>query len=85
MAELLALDAMPSSDPLPHEALSDREFEVFKLLVDGKGVSEIAAQLFLSVKTVSTHKTHVLQKMSLVSVPDLVRYAMRHRLADDAT
>lgn len=84
VAELLALDAMPSADPLPHQALSDREFEVFMLLVEGKSVSEIAAQLFLSVKTVSTHKTRVLQKMSLASVPDLVRYAMRHRLADDA-
>lgn len=84
VAELLALDAMPSVDPLPHQALSDREFEVFMLLVDGKSVSDIAAQLFLSVKTVSTHKTRILQKMSLASVPDLVRYAMRHRLADDA-
>lgn len=84
VAELLALDAMPSVDPLPHQALSDREFEVFMLLVDGKSVSDIASQLFLSVKTVSTHKTRILQKMSLASVPDLVRYAMRHRLADDA-
>jgi DNA-binding NarL/FixJ family response regulator len=84
VAELLALDAMPSADPLPHQALSDREFEVFKLLVDGKTVGEIATQLFLSVKTVSTHKTRILQKMSLASVPDLVRYAMRHGLTNDA-
>jgi DNA-binding NarL/FixJ family response regulator len=85
VAELLAMEAMPNADPLPHQALSDREFQVFRLLVEGRGVSEIAAQLFLSVKTVSTHKTHILQKMSLASVPDLVRYAMRHRLLDDAS
>lgn len=83
VAELLALEAQPSGDPLPHQALSDREFEVFRLLVEGKSVGEIAQQLFVSVKTVSTHKTRILQKMSLASVPDLVRYAIKHQLSDD--
>lgn len=85
VAELLALDAMPMPESLPHQTLSNREFEIFKLLVEGRGVTDIANQLFLSVKTVSTHKTHILKKMSAGSVPDLVRYAMRHRLLDDAT
>jgi DNA-binding NarL/FixJ family response regulator len=81
VAEQLAMDAMPGGDDEPHKHLSDREFEVFQLLVGGRGVSEIAAQLHLSVKTVSTHKTRILQKMSVQSVADLVRYAILHRLS----
>lgn len=81
VAEQLALDVQPHGDDAPHRHLSDREFEVFQLLVSGRSVSEIAAQLHLSVKTVSTHKTRILQKMSAASVADLVRYAIRHRLA----
>lgn len=81
VAEQLALDVQPRGDEAPHKHLSDREFEVFQLLVAGRSVSEIAAQLHLSVKTVSTHKTRLLQKMSAASVADLVRYAIQHRLA----
>ncbi len=81
VAEQLALDIQPHSDEEPHKHLSDREFEVFQLLVDGRSISDIAAQLHLSVKTVSTHKTRILQKMSAASVADLVRYAIRHRIA----
>ena len=81
MAEQLALDVQPHGDEAPHRHLSDREFEVFQLLVNGRSISEIAAQLHLSVKTVSTHKTRILQKMSAASVADLVRYAIHHRLA----
>jgi len=85
VAEQLALDAMPGGDDdEPHKHLSDREFEVFQLLVGGRSVSEIAAQLHLSVKTVSTHKTRILQKMSAQSVADLVRYAIRHHLSPEA-
>jgi DNA-binding NarL/FixJ family response regulator len=83
VAEQLALDVRPrgDGDDAPHRHLSDREFEVFQLLVDGRSVSDIAAQLHLSVKTVSTHKTRILQKMNAASVADLVRYAIRHRLS----
>ena len=81
VAEQLALDLQPRTEEEPHKLLSDREFEVFRLLVDGRSISDIAAQLHLSVKTVSTHKTRILQKMSAASVADLVRYAIRHRLA----
>ena len=81
VAEQLALDVQPRGDEAPHKHLSDREFEVFQLLVAGRSVSEIAAQLHLSVKTVSTHKTRILQKMSASSVADLVRYAIRYRIA----
>lgn len=81
VAEQLALEMQPRNDEEPHKLLSDREFEVFQLLVDGRSISDIATQLHLSVKTVSTHKTRILQKMSATSVADLVRYAIRHRIA----
>ena len=80
VAEQLAIEAMPTHEKLPHKALSDREFEVFNLLVNGKSVTEIATVLHLSVKTVSTHKTRILQKMSSSSLADLVRYAVAHEL-----
>ncbi len=87
VAEQLAMDVMPGGggegDDEPHKHLSDREFEIFQLLVGGRSVSEIAAQLHLSVKTVSTHKTRILQKMRAQSVADLVKYAIRHRLSPD--
>jgi DNA-binding NarL/FixJ family response regulator len=63
-----------------HQKLSDREFEVLRLLADGKSPSDIAAQLHLSVKTVSTHKTRMLEKLGLKSTADLVRYALENRL-----
>ena len=88
VAEQLAMDVMPGGaggegEDEPHKHLSDREFEIFQLLVGGRSVSEIAGQLHLSVKTVSTHKTRILQKMRAQSVADLVKYAIRHRLAPD--
>ena len=63
-----------------HEALSDREFEVMRLLVEGLGPTEIGERLHLSVKTVSTHKTRILEKLGLGSIAELVRYALEHRL-----
>jgi DNA-binding NarL/FixJ family response regulator len=80
VAEQLAMDAMPSSDYLPHRELSNREFEVFSLLVSGKSITEIADMLHLSAKTVSTHKTRILQKMSMSSLAEMVQYAVAHRL-----
>ena len=61
-------------------ALSDRELEIFHMLVEGKCVSEIANQLFISDKTVSTHKKHLLGKLGLKNVAELVRYAMQYEL-----
>jgi two-component system, NarL family, invasion response regulator UvrY len=63
-----------------HENLSDREFEVLRLLVEGLGPTEIGERLHLSVKTVSTHKTHILEKLDLKSTAELVRYALEHKL-----
>ncbi len=65
---------------LPHTALSDREFQVFKLIADGLGLTEIAQQLSLSVKTVSTHKTHIMEKMRANTTAELIRYAIKHEL-----
>ncbi len=70
----------------PHEALSDREFEVMRLLVRGRRVADIAEALNLSPKTVSTYRRRVLEKMNMESNADLVEYAVRERLIDpDAT
>lgn len=68
----------------PHLRLSDREFEVFRLIVAGKSVSDMAEKLHLSVKTISTHKTRILEKMQLQSTADLVRYAIKHHLSDES-
>jgi DNA-binding NarL/FixJ family response regulator len=82
-AERLVLDSAPA-DAAPHTLLSDREFQVFRMICSGLSISQIAAELALSVKTVSTHKTRILQKMHLTSQADLVRYAIRHKLIDEA-
>ena len=82
VAEQLALGAMPGASTAPHESLSAREFEVFRLLVAGVSVTDIASQLTLSVKTVSTHKANLMQKMGLDNQTDLIRYALRHGLAE---
>ena len=69
-----------SADKPAHELLSDREFEVLRLLVEGLGPTDIAERLHLSVKTVSTHKTRILEKLNLGSTAELVRYALEQKL-----
>jgi len=83
VAQQLALGAMPQTEGPPHSTLSDREFQVFRELVSGKAVSDIAEQLNLSVKTVSTHKARIMQKMNMSTPAELIRYAIQHRLVDD--
>ena len=83
VAQQLALGAMPDVKGPPHTALSDREFQIFRMIADGLSVSDIAARLNLSVKTVSTHKANILQKMNMGSQAELIRYAITHRLVDD--
>jgi DNA-binding NarL/FixJ family response regulator len=78
--EQLALNIMTPNEQLLHKQLSDREFEVFSLLVGGKSITEIANSLHLSVKTVSTHKTRIMQKMGMTSLSEMVQYAVAHRL-----
>jgi DNA-binding NarL/FixJ family response regulator len=81
IAEELALSQQPNSDIARHTLLSDREYHVFQLLVNGKSVGDIAASLNLSVKTVSTHKARILEKMSMTSTAELVRYAITEELS----
>jgi len=75
-----AAASLVASEKAPHEALSDREFEVLRLLVEGRSPTEIGEQLHLSVKTVSTHKARILEKLGLSSTAELVRYALEHKL-----
>ena len=82
-AERLVLDSGPA-DALPHTLLSDREYQVFRMICMGKSITQIADELVLSVKTVSTHKTRILQKMGVASQAELVRYAIKHNLLDEA-
>jgi DNA-binding NarL/FixJ family response regulator len=82
VAQKMALLATASGDVLPHNALSDREFDVFKLLVKGMGVNDIAEHLSISNKTVSTHKARLLEKMQMSSIAELTRYAMDNQLLD---
>jgi DNA-binding NarL/FixJ family response regulator len=75
-----AAASLVAADKAPHEALSDREFEVLRLLAEGLGPTDIGEKLHLSVKTVSTHKTRILEKLNLGSTAELVRYALDHKL-----
>lgn len=83
-AELLATSTARNSDQPPHTLLSNREFEIFGRIVRGATLTEIADTLSLSIKTVSTHKSHILAKMNLANHVDLVRYAIEHKLLDPA-
>ena len=83
VAQQLALGAMPDAKGPLHAALSDREFQIFVAIAGGKSVSDIAARLNLSVKTVSTHKSNILQKMNMTTQAELIRYALTHRLVED--
>jgi two-component system, NarL family, invasion response regulator UvrY len=65
---------------LPHHALSDREYQVLRMIGQGRTVSEIAADLSLSVKTVSTYRSRILDKMSMRTSAELMRYVIAHRL-----
>lgn len=80
LAETLASILAGDAGGQPHEALSDREFEILKLLASGKTVSEVAQGLSLSVKTVSTHRARILKKMNLRTNAELTQYAMRQGL-----
>ncbi len=80
VAEQLALDTTHRGPSAPHETLSDREFTVLRLLLDGCSNVEIGKTLHLSSKTVSTHKANLMRKMSLQNDVDLIRYALNHGL-----
>ena len=80
VAEKLAESFNMDADLPLHESLSDREFDVFKLLASGKTVSEIAEQLSLSATTVSTYRSRIMEKMNMRSNAELTRYAIENKL-----
>ncbi len=80
IAEKLASVLDQNTSKLPHETLSDREFNVLKLLASGKSVTEIAESMFLSVTTVSTYRTRLLSKMNMKTNADLTLYAIQNKL-----
>ena len=82
VAEQLALGSMLGGSAAVHERLTDREFEVFRLIAVGLSVTEIAARLNLSAKTISTHKANLMQKMNLQNQSELIRYAIRHGVTE---
>jgi DNA-binding NarL/FixJ family response regulator len=80
LAERLATVAFAPADRLPHERLSDREFQVLCAIGQGKTVSAIASDLALSVKTVSTYRTRLLDKLDMKNTTQLIRYTLDHAL-----
>lgn len=82
LAESLAFGLDADSDRPPHEALSDREFQVMQLMAGGKTLAEIADELSLSAKTVSTYRTRLLEKMNLKTNAEIIRYAIEHGLVE---
>src|SRR5262249_2576630 len=82
LAESLAAALQPGSERAPHERLTNREYHVLCMIASGKTVSEIAKRLCLSVKTISTYGTRILEKMRLQSNAELMHYAMRNHLVE---
>lgn len=80
LGELLADSLRTTGQPLPHTSLSDREYQVLLMIGSGKTVSEIAYEIGLSVKTASTYRTRILEKMSLRNNAELMHYVIRHSL-----
>jgi DNA-binding NarL/FixJ family response regulator len=82
LAEQLALELGEGSEGLPHESLSDREYRVMWLIASGKSIAHIAKELALSPNTVSTYRLRILKKLKVDNNADLVRYAVKHGLAE---
>ena len=82
LAEKIAFALGGETDKLPHETLSDREFQVLNLIASGNTVTEIAEELALSVKTISTYRTRILEKMQMKTNAELTHYAIQNRLVD---
>ena len=82
LAERLACDMETDSERAPHQKLSDREFQVLRLLSSGKTVREIAEELSLGAPSISTYRARILAKMKMKHVAELTHYAIRNRLAE---
>ncbi|RKP53716.1 response regulator transcription factor [Pararobbsia silviterrae] len=84
MAERFAQSLNEPADAQPHQRLSDREFDVFRRIVAGQTITEIAQSLCVSAKTVSTYKTRILEKMQIPHEAALVRYAIKHNVFEES-
>ena len=82
LAERLVAHLGPDAEQPAHERLSDREYQVLRMIAAGKSTRQISAELALSVKTVNTYRSRLLDKMNMKSAAELAAYAVRHRLAD---
>lgn len=81
-AERLIFAIDPASDRMPHESLSNREYEVLRFIASGKTVTQIARQVRLSVKTISTYRSRILEKMQMHTSAELTHYAIKNGLVD---
>jgi len=79
LAEKL-IPGMEKKEEYPHDSLSDREFQVFRLIASGKDVDEIAEELFISVKTVRTYRDRIIEKLNVKNNVEIARYAIEHKL-----
>jgi len=82
VADRLAVSVARGKEGPPHESLSDREFQILKMIASGKTVSQIGVELSLSVKTISTHRTRILKKMKMKTNAELTHYAIRNQLVE---
>jgi two-component system, NarL family, invasion response regulator UvrY len=82
LAEKMAFGLQTGASGLPHETLSDREYQVLCMIASGKAVKEVAAELALSEKTVSTYRARILEKMNMKSNSELTHYAIKLNLVD---
>jgi DNA-binding NarL/FixJ family response regulator len=82
LAEILASELGISNEELPHKTLSNREYQVMRMIAVGKTVTELAEELSLSVKTVSTYRSRILEKMKMNNNAEITYYAVKNRLVD---
>ncbi|HSU89490.1 MAG TPA: response regulator transcription factor [Terriglobia bacterium] len=82
LAERLVFDLGTDSDKAPHEVLSDREYQVLCMISSGKTVTQIAEELSLSVKTISTYRVRILEKLKMKNNAEITRYAIKEGLVD---
>lgn len=82
LAEKIAFDLETGTEKALHETLSDREYEVMRMIASGKTTKEIGEELFLSVKTVSTYRSRILEKMQMKNNAELIHYAIKNKLVD---
>jgi DNA-binding NarL/FixJ family response regulator len=83
LAERMAVGLNDLQDAPPHQQLSNREFEVYRHIMAGKRLTDIATDLHLSIKTISTHKAHIMEKLGVAGTASLVRYGLQHGLFEE--